>query len=65
MGFPPPHTALDPRNSGEEYLVYLMGGEALDSDVADSPKLGKRIVRRGPDVEIYDTADAMSFGPRK
>ena len=52
-----------PRNAGEEDLVYLMGGEALDSDVADFPKLGKRMVRRGHDIEIYDAAEAKSFGP--
>lgn len=63
LGFPPPQTAHHLRNSGEEDLVYLMGGEALDSDIADFPKLGKRMVRRGYDVEIYDTADAKSFGP--
>lgn len=63
MGFPPPRTAHNLRNSGEGDLVYLMGGEALDSDVADFPGLGKRMVRRGYDVEIYDTADAKSFGP--
>jgi uncharacterized cupin superfamily protein len=63
MGFPPPQTAHHLRNAGEEDLVYLMGGEALDSDIADFPKLGKRMVRRGYDFEIYDTADAKSFGP--
>lgn len=63
MGFPPPQTAHHLRNSGEEDLVYLMGGEALDSDIADFPELGKRMVRRGYDVEIYDTSEAKSFGP--
>lgn len=62
VGFPP-QTAHHLRNSGEEDLVYLMGGEALDSDIADFPKLGKRMVRSGNDVEIYDTNDAKSFGP--
>jgi hypothetical protein len=32
-------------------------------DVADFPRLGKRMVRRGLDVEIYDVADAKGFGP--
>lgn len=63
MGFPPPQTAHHLRNSGEQDLVYLMGGEALDSDIADFPGLSKRMVRRGYDIEIYDTADAKSFGP--
>jgi uncharacterized cupin superfamily protein len=61
MGFPPPQTAHHLRNAGEDELVYLMGGEALDSDIADFPKLGKRMVRRGHDIEIYDAAEAKSF----
>ena len=63
MGFPPPQTAHHLRNSGAEDLVYLVGGEALDSDIADFPGLGKRMVRRGHDIEIYDVSDARSFGP--
>jgi uncharacterized cupin superfamily protein len=64
MGFPPPQTAHHLRNTGEEELVYLMGGEALDSDTANFPKLGKRMVRRGHDIEIfYDAAEAKSFEP--
>lgn len=35
----------------------------LDVDVADFPRLGKRMVRCGEDVEIYDTSDAGEFGP--
>ena len=63
LGFPSPGTAHHLRNAGAEDLVYLMGGEALDSDIADFPRLGKRMVRRGHDIEVYDTADAKSFGP--
>ncbi len=51
------------RNLYEEDLVYLMGGEALDVDVADFPRLGKRMVRRGQEIEIYDVSDAREFGP--
>jgi hypothetical protein len=40
-----------------------MGGEVLDVDVADFPRLGKRMVRRGQDVEIYDASDAKPFDP--
>ncbi len=63
MGFPAPQVAHHLRNPYEEDLVYLMGGEALDVDVADFPRLGKRMVRRGQSVEIYDTSDAKDFGP--
>ncbi len=63
MGFPAPSVAHHLRNPHEEELVYLMGGENLDVEVADFPRLGKRMLRRGQDVEVYDISDAKSFGP--
>ncbi|HKH76125.1 MAG TPA: cupin domain-containing protein [Rubrobacteraceae bacterium] len=63
MGFPAPQVAHHLRNPGDEDLVYLVGGENLEVDIADFPRLGKRMLRRGKDVEIYDVADAMGFGP--
>ena len=38
-----------------------MGEENLDSGVADSPRLGKRMAWRGQEDEIYETPDARSF----
>ena len=63
MGFPAPQVAHHLRNPYDEDLVYLVGGEALDVDIADFPRLGKRMVRRGQEVEIYDVSDAKDFGP--
>ena len=63
MGFPAPQVAHHLLNPYDEDLVYLMGGEALDVDIADFPRLGKRMVRRGQEVEIYDVSDAKGFGP--
>jgi len=63
MGFPAPQVAHHLRNPFDEDLVYLMGGEALDVDIADFPRLGKRMVRRGREVEIYDVSDEKGFGP--
>ena len=63
VGFPAPQVAHHLRNPFGEDLTYLVGGEVLDADVADFPRLGKRMVRRGQDVEIYDVADAKGFGP--
>lgn len=63
MGFPAPQVAHHLRNPYEEDLVYLVGGEALDVDIAEFPRLGKRMVRRGQEVEIYDVSDAKGFGP--
>ena len=62
MGFPTPSVAHHLRNQYDEDLVYLVGGENLDVEISDFPRLGKRMLRRGQDVEIYDTSDAQSFG---
>ena len=64
VGFAAPQVAHHLRNPSEaEDLVYLMGGEVLDVDVADFPRLGKRMVRRETEVEIYDASEAKEFGP--
>ncbi|MEQ8963557.1 MAG: cupin domain-containing protein [Coleofasciculus sp. C2-GNP5-27] len=61
MGFPTPSVAHHLRNTGDEDLVYLMGGENLDIEIAEFPKLGKRMLRRGNTIEIYDCSDAKSL----
>jgi uncharacterized cupin superfamily protein len=63
MGFPTPSVAHLMRNPGPEDLVYLSGGENREFDVADFPKLGKRMLRMGNQVDIYDAEDAQPFGP--
>src|SRR5918999_374021 len=50
MGFPTPSIAHHLRNTGAEDLVYLMGGERRDVEIATFPKLGKRMVRMGDKV---------------
>ena len=63
MGFPTPGVAHHLRNPSDEELVYLVGGENLDVDIADFPRLGRRMIRRGREVEIYDVSGARGFGP--
>ena len=63
MGFPTPSVAHLMRNPGPEDLVYLSGGENREFEVADYPTLGKRMVRMGNQVDIYDAEDAQPFGP--
>jgi len=63
MGFPTPSVAHHLRNPFGEDLVYLMGGESLDHEVADFPKLGKRMVRRQDGADIYDLADGRPWNP--
>jgi uncharacterized cupin superfamily protein len=62
MGFPTPGVAHHLTNPFDEDLVYLMGGETRDVEIADFPDLDKRMVRRGAEVEIFEVADAMPFG---
>jgi uncharacterized cupin superfamily protein len=63
LGFPTPSVAHLLRNTGAEDLVYLAGGENREFDVAEFPLLGKRMVRMGQQVDIYDADDAKAFGP--
>ena len=42
------------RNPGPADLVYLSGGENRDFEVADFPRLGKRMVRTGKQLDVYD-----------
>ena len=63
MGFASPSVAHHLRNTGTETLVYLMGGENREVEIATFPRLGKKMIRVGDKVEIYDLADARSFEP--
>jgi uncharacterized cupin superfamily protein len=58
IGFPAPSVAHQLRNPGPDDLVYLSGGENREFEVADFPRLGKRMLRRGNQVDIYDASDA-------
>lgn len=62
MGFPTPGVAHHLTNPFDGDLVYLMGGESKHVEIADFPDIGKRMVRRGAEVEMFDTADAKPFG---
>jgi uncharacterized cupin superfamily protein len=63
VGFPVPSVAHHLRNPFDQDLVYLMGGERCDAEIADFPRLGKRMVRFGSDVTIYDIENGKPFGP--
>jgi len=63
MAFPAPSVVHHLRNPNAEDLVYLMGGENLEFEIEEFPTVGKRMVRQGPKVDIYDTSDAKPFGP--
>jgi len=54
IGFPAPSVAHHLRNPGPDELVYLAGGENRDFDVAEFPRLGKRVTRTGKNFEVTD-----------
>jgi uncharacterized cupin superfamily protein len=64
MGFPTPSVAHHLVNSGTEDLVYLMGGESRQLEISEFPDLGRIMVRRGEQIDTFDTKDAEPFGPR-
>jgi uncharacterized cupin superfamily protein len=63
MAFPTPGVAHHLSNPFEGELVYLMGGENRDVDIADFPEIGKRMFRHPKGVEIYELDGAKTFGP--
>lgn len=63
MAFPAPGVAHHLRNPFDEELVYLMGGENREIEIADFPDLGKRMFRHAKGVEIYDLNAGKPFGP--
>jgi uncharacterized cupin superfamily protein len=54
MAFPTPSVAHHLRNPFDEDLVYLTGGESHQLEVADFPKLRKRLYRNGDRIDLVD-----------
>ena len=70
MGFPASSVGHHMRNPFDTDLVYLMGGERVQLDVSEFPRLGKRMIRfgisgweLGTRAEIYDLAAAKPMMP--
>jgi uncharacterized cupin superfamily protein len=63
VAFPTPSVAHNLCNRSEEEVVYLMGGESLDAEIADFPRLGKRIVRVDGEYTAYDIDSGETLGP--
>ena len=58
LAFPTPSVAHHLSNPFSVELVYLMGGEHLETEIADFPDLGKRVFRHPKGIEVFDLADA-------
>lgn len=65
MGFATPSVGHTLRNPFDEDLVYLMGGESKEVEIADLPRHGKRMVRRGQQISVHplDSAEALDPYP--
>jgi uncharacterized cupin superfamily protein len=63
MAFPTPSVPHHLKNPFNQDLVYLMGGENRKFDVADFPRLGKRMIKNDEKFEVYDMSSAKPFGP--
>jgi uncharacterized cupin superfamily protein len=59
----PPGTAHNLRNPFTEDVRYLSGGESHEVDIADYPRLGKRMVRVGTRTDIYDLEGGVTAFP--
>jgi uncharacterized cupin superfamily protein len=63
MGFPTPSVGHHLRNTGAEDLVYLMGGERLEVEIADFPRLKMRMYRGAGHFDMVDVANVRRFTP--
>ncbi|MBV6621887.1 MAG: cupin domain-containing protein [Rivularia sp. (in: Bacteria)] len=61
MGFPTPSVAHHLRNPFEQELIYIMGGERREYEVADFPRLQKRMFRNRQQNQIAEYDNLKSF----
>ena len=65
LGFKVPSVGHNLRNPLDEDLVYLMGGERREFEIADFPRLNKRLIRDRQkayvvhlgDLDVFDLGD--------
>ncbi|MEE8118329.1 MAG: cupin domain-containing protein [Gammaproteobacteria bacterium] len=65
VAFPTPSVPHNMTNPFDEELVYMMGGENLEHEIADFPTLGRRMVRMGDEVETYNLSDGKPLFENK
>jgi uncharacterized cupin superfamily protein len=63
VAFPTPSVAHNMSNPFDEELVYLMGGENKNEEIADFPTLDRRMVKLGKELSIYKLSDGKPFYP--
>jgi len=52
------------RNPFAEELVYLCGGEHREYEVAEFPRQGYRMARRGREIDLFKISDAQKPFPK-
>lgn len=63
MGFATPSVGHHLRNDAQEDLVYLVGGERRDLEIAEFPRLGKVVLRVGQRADVVDKSNVRRFWP--
>ncbi len=61
MGFPAGKAAHHLRNTGSEPLRYLMGGSSKRFELADFPRLGRRVIRQDGEIGVVKLSDISDF----
>jgi uncharacterized cupin superfamily protein len=61
VAFPAPSVSHQMTNPTNEDLIYLMGGEHKNYEIADFPSLDKRMIRRGDKIEVFTLSDGVPF----
>lgn len=61
IAFPVPSVVHQMKNPFDQDLVYLMGGDNHEVEVADFPTLNKRMVRKGKEIQVHPLDSARPF----
>ena len=61
LGFPAPSVAHHLRNPFDQDLVYMMGGERREFEIADFPRNHKRLIRNREKAWFVDVGDLDEF----
>ena len=65
MAFPTPSVGHHLRNPFDEDLVYLTGGENRSVEIADFPRIGKRMYRTEEAIDIVDHQHIGDWPPNE
>lgn len=61
IAFPVPSVVHQMKNPFAQDLVYLMGGDNHEVEVADFPTLNRRMVRKGKEIQVHPLDSARPF----